>query len=161
MRKLVLALALVVVIGVSWRALGPAHDGDGRLVFGRIWIDQLPLTPTDFVKTLVVDGRRPFGGFVERSRWKGAWEGFRYQRRGDGELDLVFPQARQRERVRVRARACSERGFDYCLDVEGASRGVKRYYSRKGWEIRDVDTADLDAGLAALFAAFPADSPAD
>jgi hypothetical protein len=162
MRKLVITLALVVVVGVSWRALGPARDGDNRLLFGRMWIDQLPFAPTDFVKTFVVNGRRPFGAFVERSQWKGTWEGFRYQRSGDGELDLVFPQARQREHVRVRASACNERGFDFCLDVEGASRGVKRYYSRKGWEVRDVDTsADLDAHVAELFAAFPAEPPAN
>jgi hypothetical protein len=25
--------------------------------------------------------------------------------------------------------------MDYCLELSGASRGVKRYYSRKGFEI--------------------------
>jgi hypothetical protein len=33
--------------------------------------------------------------------------------------------------------------MDFCLELDGASRGVKRYYSREGWEIRGP--RDLDA----------------
>ena len=39
--------------------------------------------------------------------------------------------------------------MDFCLELEGSSRGVKKYYSREGWEIgnvRDIDT--LTHGLA-------------
>ena len=25
--------------------------------------------------------------------------------------------------------------MDYCLELTGTNRGVKKYYSRKGWEI--------------------------
>ena len=37
--------------------------------------------------------------------------------------------------MKVRAWPCRERGMDYCLELTGASRGVKRYRSKEGWEI--------------------------
>jgi hypothetical protein len=45
--------------------------------------------------------------------------------------------------------------MDFCLDLEGASRGVKHYYSREGWEIgggRDLDAIErqVDAVRAQL-----------
>jgi hypothetical protein len=30
---------------------------------------------------------------------------------------------------------------DYCLDIAGASRYMKHFYSCKGWEIRGLDGA--------------------
>ena len=44
--------------------------------------------------------------------------------------------------MRVKARRCSENGMDFCLELDGASRGAKRYYSREGWEIKG---GNLDA----------------
>jgi hypothetical protein len=38
--------------------------------------------------------------------------------------------------------------MDYCLELEGSSHGVKRYYSREGWEIGSM--RDLDAMRAKL-----------
>ena len=32
--------------------------------------------------------------------------------------------------------------MDYCLEMSGGSRGVKRYYSRRGWEVRSADEAN-------------------
>jgi hypothetical protein len=66
----------------------------------------------------------------------------RYEGSG-GELRLVFPQTGDRETVRAKARRCDEGGMDFCLELDGASRGVKRYYSREGWEIGG--NHDLDA----------------
>jgi hypothetical protein len=40
--------------------------------------------------------------------------------------------------------------MDYCLEIEGASRGVKRYYSREGWEVGSV--RDIDAVTRKLLA---------
>jgi len=82
------------------------------------------------------------GLFQATSQWRGAFEAFRYEASG-GELRLVFPQTGDRETVRAKARRCSEGGMDFCLELDGASRGVKRYYSREGWEIRG--SHDLDA----------------
>jgi hypothetical protein len=76
----------------------------------------------------------PFGVFQAASTWKGAYELFRYQASGN-ELRIVYPQNNERETVKHKARKCSENQMDYCLELDGGSRGVKRYYSRKGWEI--------------------------
>ena len=45
--------------------------------------------------------------------------------------------------------------MDFCLELDGASRGVKRYYSREGWYIdrgRDLDAIErqVDAVRAQL-----------
>ena len=60
----------------------------------------------------------------------------------------MFPHTGDRETVRWLARKCDERGMDFCLDLEGASHGVKHYYSLEGWEIGSV--GDAEAVLARL-----------
>ena len=51
----------------------------------------------------------------------------------------MFPHTGTKLQLTAKARRCDEGDMDYCLDVEGADRGPKRYYSRKGWEIDSVD----------------------
>jgi hypothetical protein len=41
----------------------------------------------------------------------------------------------EREQIRVKATRCHEHQMDFCLELTGSSRGAKKYYSRKGWEI--------------------------
>jgi len=55
--------------------------------------------------------------------------------------------AGDRETVRAQASRCNEAGLDFCLQLDGGSRGAKKYYSREGWEIRSFDEArvKLDA----------------
>ena len=77
------------------------------------------------------------GVFQAASRWKGEFELFRYEKHGD-ELRVVFPQTGTRDRVKARATECNRGGMDYCLELEGSSRGVKKYYSREGWDIGNV-----------------------
>ena len=79
--------------------------------------------------------------FQAASAWKGAYEIFKYESHGD-EYRMVFPQNGSRDKVMVKATSCNRGGMDYCLELDGASRGVKQYYSRKGWEIgslKDVE----------------------
>jgi len=54
---------------------------------------------------------------------------------------MRFPQTRSDDRVVYSAGACKARGFDYCLELRGTSRGVKRYYSKRGWEVSGGLTA--------------------
>ena len=77
------------------------------------------------------------GVFQNTSRWKGAYEGFRFEARGE-EVRAVYPQSGDKEKFSARARKCNERGMDFCLDVSGTSRGTKRYYSREGWELNSI-----------------------
>ncbi|MGE5180902.1 MAG: hypothetical protein ACM31C_02515 [Acidobacteriota bacterium] len=151
MKKVLMVAALAGVAYGGWHWQHSHHaDTESRLLRDRIWVDHMPRNERDMVNVLVVMSEQPVGVFNATSVWKGTYEGFRYEQSGD-ELRIVFPQTGDRDRVRVRARRCKEQGMDYCLDVEGASRGVKRYYSREGWDIDRQD--ELRAKLEQIQAA--------
>ena len=132
---LLLTLALVgaVVLVRSWTHGNDAADP--TLVFDRIWIDEVPRKPQETFNTFVASAsEQPMGLFHAGSQWKGTYEVFSYKASGD-RLRLVYLQDKQSETVKVRAWGCKERKMDYCLEISGASRGVKRYHSMDGWEI--------------------------
>jgi hypothetical protein len=142
MRKLILVGLVAAAAVAGWRWLGhgaaPARGGQATF-YDRVWIDHLPRGETDPVQIFVALRREPLGVFQQTTKWKGSFEAFVHEARGDGELVITFPQNRDRERVRYSAAPCGERGFDYCLELRGPSRGVTRYYSKKGWEIKALD----------------------
>ena len=128
---LILGLAVVAVLGLVWWKMG----GDGDVsVFDRIWIDQLPNTPKDAGNAFVEVTKQRMGAFQSASQYKGSYEIFSYKASGD-ELRIAYPQTDDKEKVTVRAWKCKERDMDYCLELGGSTRGVKRYRSRRGWEI--------------------------
>jgi hypothetical protein len=141
-------LALLVIVGSlvagvwRWTHTEPPVDAASRLVTDRIWIDRLPRNERDTINVFGALSEQSVGVFQATSQWRGSFEAFRFEASG-GEMRLVFPQTGVRETVQVRARRCSEHGMDFCMELEGASRGVKRYYSKEGWEIGGVH--DLDA----------------
>ena len=48
------------------------------------------------------------------------------------------------------------------MEIEGTSRGVKKYYSRKGWEIESVPSAkDLAARADMIVHELSTDLPAE
>ena len=160
MKKL-LVLAVISTCAVAgWRVLrggggaGGAHDDDdGGLVLDRVWIDHMPKDDRDQVSVFAALSEDPIGVFQTASAWKGHHELFHHETHG-GELRVLYPQDGHRERVRATAHRCGEGDFDYCLELDGASRGVKRYYSRKGWEIDGARTPDeLRARIAAALQA--------
>jgi len=147
MKKL-LILALVGTVGYGgYRMLSKktapapkaevvATDGE-TLVLDRIWIDHIPRNDRDTIQVFAAISEEPFGVFQAASQWKGQYELFRYEAKGN-ELRIVYPQSNDRETVKHKARRCSENQFDFCLELDGGTRGVKRYYSRKGWEIENA-----------------------
>jgi hypothetical protein len=155
MKKAVLLVIAVVVAVVSlWSWRHAARPGENRLVADRIWIDHIPRNERDTIRVFAMVSEHSVGVFQATSQWRCAYEVFRYESSG-GELRLVFPQTGDRESVHAKARRCSEQGMDFCLELDGASRGVKRYYSREGWEIggaRDLDAIEhqIDAVRAQL-----------
>jgi hypothetical protein len=134
MKKLALGMMLLVGGGLGWRAM---HNDapDPKLIFDRFWIDHMPRSPDEKFQPFFINSEVPFGRFVVRTQWTGAFEEFHYHviPREPGVLDLLFGATREIQRVRYTARPCHENGFDYCLDLAGTSRGVKRYYSKKEW----------------------------
>ena len=133
MKKPLLILGLVAVGVLALARWTMRRDGDVA-VFDRIWIDQLPSTPKDTGNAFAAVTKQPLGVFQSASQYKGSFEIFSYKAKGD-ELQVVYPQTDEKEKIKVRAWKCKERDMDYCLEVSGATRGVKRYRSRRGWEI--------------------------
>lgn len=142
MKKLVLILVLVgVAVGAwRWRSAGEPAAQSSKLVANRLWIDHVPRNERDTVQVFVALSQESVGVFNASSAWRGAYEVFKYEQQGS-ELRLVYPQTGKRETVRARATRCDVKDMDYCLELEGASQGAKRYYSCDGWEI--------DGGVAA------------
>jgi len=128
---LILGLVVVGVLILAIRITGPRGNAS---VFDRIWIDQLPRKPKDTFHTFIAATQEPVGLFHAGSQWKGGYEVFAHTG-GGGELRIVYLQTNETEKVKVRAWRCKEQGMDYCLELAGASRGVKRYRSMQGWEI--------------------------
>ena len=139
MKKL-LVLAAISAAGYGvyqWRA-EPAKDNE--LVRDRIWIDHMPRNEREPVQTLLILKKQAGGVFNNASRWAGKYEVFRYEMQGS-RIRMQFPQTGDRDDVRVTASKCNERGMDYCLTLDGNSRGAHKYYSREGWEVRSLDDA--------------------
>ena len=156
MKKPLLILGVVIAGAwaiARWTGAGRnASDGsDPSLVLNRIWIDQLPSKPRDTANLFATISRQKIGVFQSGSQYKGGYEIFNFMAAG-GELRVVYPQTDEKETVKARAWKCKERGMDYCLELTGASRGVKRYGSLDGWEIGDAtrpeDLLDRTASIA-------------
>jgi len=152
MRKiLIVTAALVGAASVTyrWQCTSPSPivttEHDGRLVKDRLWIDHIPRSETDKMNVFVALSQRPrqppVGIFEQVSMWEGHFEAFRYEQHEE-EWRIVLPQSGDKETLIINGSECHEGGMDYCLEVRGASRGPARYYSRKGWEIRDLEAVE-------------------
>ena len=159
MKKLLILAVISMCALAGWRVLRGGGGGeapathDDKLVLDRIWIDHMPKNDRDQVSVFVAITDDPIGVFQTSSVWKGHFELFRYEAHGH-EIRIHYPQTNDRERVTAKAHRCGERDFDYCLELDGATRGVKRYYSRKGWEIDGATRPDelrtrIDAAIQA------------
>jgi hypothetical protein len=147
MPKLLVAVLLAAATAAVVRHGG--HHQTSNLAFDRLWIDHVPRGERDPIEIFVANDAEAVGEFVTTTRWAGKFEGFRFEAEGD-ELRAVFPQTGARERMTIRAKACDQRGFDYCLVIEGSGHGTQRYYSQKDWVIER--SADVDARVKAILA---------
>ncbi len=156
MKKLIWILILVIAGYLLWRWWNSDHAGTAdrgqQLVFDRLWVDHLPKDDRDTINVFAAITDDPIGIFQSTSMWRGAFEVFRYESAGDGKIVLSYPQTRDKERAAYRAKACNEKGFDFCMELDGASRGVKRYFSQKGWELRSSSLPALSRDVRALLA---------
>jgi hypothetical protein len=114
---------------------------------GRIWIDRLPQKDTEHFEAFVAIDEGAMGVFQRASTYEGAYEVFKWEPRGDDKLQMLFPQTKKKYDVKYTAKTCSEGGYDYCLTLSGAPRGVSKYFSKKGWEIDGKNAAELERAL--------------
>lgn len=146
MKKLIWVLILILVAYLAWRWWRGGSDANvadrgQQFFYDRLWVDHLPSTETDTFNIFAAVTEQPVGVFDRRSVWKGEWELFRYEGRGDGQIELLYPQSKSKARMSYRAWKCTEKkDFDFCLEVSGG-KGPKKYYSQRGWEIGSVDGA--------------------
>lgn len=156
MKKALLGVGLAAVIGIGYSTFGggggdaadPGAAGD-KLVLDRLWIDHIPTHDRDIVQVFVAITEQPFGIFQATSQWKGEFELFQYEAHGN-ELRIVYGQTGERDKVKAAARKCGDKGFDFCLELKGNSRGVKKYYSMEGWEVGGASPDELRARVEAL-----------
>jgi hypothetical protein len=141
MKKLLILLLLLIVAYLAWRwwrrSDGTPADHGQALLYDRVWLDHVPRSPTDTTQLFVAITDQPLGAFQKASQWKGEYELFRYEPRGDGQMELLFPQTRDKQRLSYRAWKCNEAKFDFCLEMSGG-KGVRKYYSQRGWEVGSV-----------------------
>ncbi len=157
MNRLFVILALGGVAYAGHRLIaddGPtAGPATASLALDRIWIDHIPRGERDTVEVFVAISSESIGIFQQAAQWRGAHELFKFEAHGD-QLRLVYPHTGDKDKVTARARACSEGGFDYCLELAGARRGARRYFSLEGWEIEGAhDAREIEQRVLALLAA--------
>lgn len=145
MKKALLVIGLLSAGGyATWQWThddAPVVQHDEALTLDRLWIDHIPTNDRDAIQVFVALTEQPVGLFQKASQWQGAYEVFMYEHHGD-ELRIHYPQTAERETVKARSTTCNEGQMDYCLEITGASRGAKRYYSRKGWEVQGSLTGE-------------------
>jgi len=151
MNKLALGMILLIGGGVAWRAMR-SDAPEPKLLFDRFWVDHEPTQRDEKFKVFFVNGEEPFGRFVDRTTWTGAFELFHYHflPSRDGELDFLFGRTNERQRIKYTARRCHEGGFDYCLELTGTTRGVQRYYSKRQWDPERDESAFVERLAASM-----------
>jgi hypothetical protein len=132
----------------STDAVDAADDGGVR-VAQRFWIDHVPSSDRDAISVFVLIDDEHVGVFQKSSAWRGAFEVFRWTGR-PGDIQVLYPQTGEKEVIRAKARRCNASGMDFCLELSGNSRGVQRYYSKKGWEIDAHDAPAAEQQAARL-----------
>lgn len=151
MKKLMVVAAIVGAVygGWTWKQ-HRAHDGRrNNVALNRFWIDHVPANERDPFNVFVAHTPESVGGFAEETQWHGQIERFRFDTRGNT-MHAVFPWSGTREDITLDARRCDQDGMDFCLEMSGSTHGVKRYYSRIGWERKGNE--DIDAFRARAFA---------
>lgn len=147
MKKTIAALLLLGCAVVGWRVMRDAPDAEQTLT-KHIWIDRFPDGPRDQVQFFlaVKERRQTIGLFQQSSVFKLARELFYWKPRAAGALTVEYPQTGQREDVTYRVTTCKEGDFTLCLELQGNSRGVKKYRSNEDLEL-DADT-DAETAIA-------------
>lgn len=158
MKKPLIALVVASVAVVSVGRLRHANEREPAsrdLLIDRLWVDRVPQRDTDTAQVFAMLSEQPVGVFSAASQWRGNHELFVFEAHGN-EVRVTYPQTREREKVTAKAQRCDnapDRDMEFCLVLSGASRGVKRYYSREGWEIdRGASIAQVQQRIATLLA---------
>lgn len=107
----------------------------------RLWIDKLPSTQKEKIDLIVsVDDPR-IGFFQHTSAFEGDFAMFGWSAK-DNKITIEMLQTGKKHKLRMKVTDKDCGRFDYCLEVKGAPRGAKRYYSMEEWVIDGSSISD-------------------
>lgn len=146
----------LVLFGIAALALGTflltgGSDDDEKSVDhaditwnNRLWIDKIPNTPKEKIDAFIAIDDPRIGFFQHTSAYEGDFSMFGWNQK-DGKVGIEMLQSGKKHRLRMRVTNKDCGAFDYCMEVKGAPRGSKRYYSMSDWvvdsrSIRDGNT---------------------
>jgi len=155
MSKKAWALGVVLVAGVGFyltRSDAPTPERTPDELVNRIWIDALPTNPKQKVHVFLMVDEPQLGQFLHTSAFEGDFSLFEWHDRDNGRIDMTLLQSEKKHRVSAAVSSKGCEPFDFCLELKGAPRGAKKYYSMQDWVVepgRSLDSADVRAFLSA------------
>lgn len=149
MTKKALCSAAVGISLATWLAWPQVDDPRAQhapKVENRVWIERMPDTPRQKfdVFVLIEDAKNPsepgIGVFSRTSAFEGDFTVFNWWRKEPGKFRIYMLQKKKTHRLRAKTtdRGCEP--FDYCLKLEGAPRGARKYGSMREWVIEGATT---------------------
>lgn len=146
-KKVFIALGAMLVAGLGISAARSGAQPASKVLVGRVWVDHLPTRDTEHFEAFIALDDPSMGAFQRTSSYEGSFEVFKYEPRGEGKLQMLFPQSKSKHDVKYAASTCDKSGFDYCLSMSGAPRGAPEYVSKKGWEIEGKSLGEVEAAF--------------
>lgn len=127
-----LLVPLVVVpayVALRWLGGDSAQDEPPAAVFDRVWMENIPEEPTDYLHGFYVLDAQPAGVFHRSSAFDFHIELFQYSRKGNT-FDLRFPQTDKKAKVTFAVKTCDDLPpFDMCLTLSSNPwGGPTKYY---------------------------------
>jgi len=141
-KKAILAVGILAGAWLLWPSSSGSSDAHrgGSELFDRVWIDHLPRAPREKVDVLIVLREMGnLGVFQHTSAYEGRYSSFEWTSDGAGKLDLTLLQSEKESSIRYKVGREGCEPFDWCLKVEGAPLGPKRYGSMDEWVIETTD----------------------
>ena len=127
-----IALALVLAACSSSHPENKTLSGDEarKVLLDRNWLDRMPQTDRDRLHVYRFVPSMGGGVFQDRTLFKGTFELFVYEIKGD-EIRIHWPHTAARDRVHFHIeKVKGPKPFDLRLVLEGTSRGPTVYYGR-------------------------------
>lgn len=115
-----------------------------RLLLDRNWLDRMPQTERDRLHVYRFVPSMGGGVFQDRTLYKGTFELFRFQAKGD-EIHFDLPETHQEVTSRFRIETVDGPApFDLKLTIDADPRGSQVYYGMRAETDRDGHLLDRD-----------------
>ena len=106
-------------------------------IHNRIWVDKIPTSDKEFMNLFVTITEEEIGVFQQQSQFHGDFDLFTFDQ-ANNNFVVTMLQTDKTYKVSCKVNLKEENGFDMSLEINGAPRGPKKYYSRKKWIIESL-----------------------